>query len=626
MEERVREVRRIIRFNRRTLFAFEILYKLLGVTVFVPLLFRVFDLLLSFTGYHYLTLENIRRFLMHPMVYVGFLFLVLLVLLYTAGDMSAVIYILHCSNQYKKCTLEKAIRFMFKNLKAMFRKGNRRILLTVLLMIPFFSVVQIPELLASYSIPSIVQVAMRQRILIVAGVILLFLLLTIPFLRQLYAVHYFTLDNLDSANAKKKSRKLGNYRHRWDLLTYLLVQLGTYLLYMLFLLLVIFIVVLIGRLTARVYLVSAFTTSVIRMTMTVLLLVFNLAGTPICCTMISMLYYRRKNQRGEALVSVHDVDKARRCIPTTWEKAFRVRHKKLIVLGWSGLFLVTVVACVVYILQAHRGEFRRNVEYMSAMEVTAHRGASRYYPENTMSAFQGAIEAGTDWIELDVQQSRDGQIFVMHDRNFKRTTGVNAYSWDMDYEEIAKLDAGSSFNKKFEGEHIPLLTEVIALAKENHVRLNIEIKPAPKDVGLEEHLVQILEEEDFLDSCVMTSQAYRSIEKVKELDPDIVTVYVTGFAYGRITGMPAADNFSIRSSSVSPAIVRRVHNAGKQIYAWTVNSRDMINLMIDRQVDNIITDDVPLAKKCIDRKITSDTVSDLVAYLNRQLRFMSYRL
>ena len=93
---------------------------------------------------------------------------------------------------------------------------------------------------------------MRMSFKVTLALLLLFLLLLIPFLRQLYAVHYFTLENLDSAQAKKRSRKLGNYRHRWDLLTYVLVQLATYLLYMLFLLLVILIVVLIGRPTRRV--------------------------------------------------------------------------------------------------------------------------------------------------------------------------------------------------------------------------------------------------------------------------------------------------------------------------------------------------------------------------------------
>ena len=118
--------------------------------------------------------------------------------------------------------------------------------------------------------------------------------------------------------------------------------------------------------------------------------------------------------------------------------------------------------------------------------------------------------------------------------------------------------------------------------------------------------------------------AYDSIRKVKELDPEIRTVYVMGFAYGSLNEFEYADIFSIRGSSISESLVSRVHNQGKEIYAWTVNTRDAINTMIDRNVDNIITDDVPLAQKCIGRKLTTDTVNDFIDFLNRQLRIASY--
>lgn len=72
------------------------------------------------------------------------------------------------------------------------------------------------------------------------------------------------------------------------------------------------------------------------------------------------------------------------------------------------------------------GRINPEIEYVRTMQVTAHRGASVFYPENTMVAFEGARDMGAEWIELDVQQSRDGQIIVIHDTNFKRTTGVDA--------------------------------------------------------------------------------------------------------------------------------------------------------------------------------------------------------
>jgi glycerophosphoryl diester phosphodiesterase len=213
----------------------------------------------------------------------------------------------------------------------------------------------------------------------------------------------------------------------------------------------------------------------------------------------------------------------------------------------------------------------------------------------------------------------------MHDDNFRRTTGYNAKAWDLSYDEIAKLDAGSFKGEDFAGERIPLLSEAIELAKEVGIRLNIELKPSVYEEGMEERLVDLLHETEFVDRCVVTSQQYNSISRIKQLDETITTVYVTGFAYGNVNRLIYADHFSVKSTSITPGLVRRVHNAGKQIYAWTVNSRDSINLMIDREVDNIITDNVALAKRCIAQEMASDTVNNLIQFLNRKIRLGSFR-
>ncbi len=195
--------------------------------------------------------------------------------------------------------------------------------------------------------------------------------------------------------------------------------------------------------------------------------------------------------------------------------------------------------------------------------MTAHRGASVDYPENTMAAFEGAKELGADWIELDVQQSRDGQIFVMHDTNFMRTAGVDRNTWEMDYDEIRLLDVGSSFGSGFEGERVPLLSEVIAFAKRNGIKLNIEMKPTGHEREFEQRVAEIIEAERFWDKCVVTSQVYGVLEEVKLCDSRIQTVYVMSLAYGDINRLAAADHFSIEASSITEKMVSDVHNAGK---------------------------------------------------------------
>ena len=292
------------------------------------------------------------------------------------------------------------------------------------------------------------------------------------------------------------------------------------------------------------------------------------------------------------------------------------KRKKIRYALEGGLLLLSVVCCCFYLYGIYNHKISVQIEYVRTMEVTAHRGASASYPENTMAAFEGAKELGSDWIELDVQQSRDGQIFVMHDTNFLRTAGINRNTWEMDYDEIRMLDVGSFFGSGFEGERAPLLSEVIAFAKKNGIGLNIEMKPTGHEHGFERQVAEMIEAEEFWDKCVVTSQIYSVLEEMKACDSRIRTVYVMSLAYGEINRLAAADHFSIEASSITEKLVSDIHNAGKEIYAWTVNTEESINRMIELNVDNIITDDVTLAKECIFLSKTSDVVAEYVRWLS----------
>ena len=86
-------------------------------------------------------------------------------------------------------------------------------------------------------------------------------------------------------------------------------------------------------------------------------------------------------------------------------------------------------------------------------------------------------------------------------------------------------------------------------------------------------------------------------------------------AYGNINRLKAADSFSMEAGNATPSMVSRIHNAGKQIYVWTVNNRKTINRMIDLNVDNIITDRVALVQECIYDSKTNDVISQYVKFL-----------
>ena len=112
-------------------------------------------------------------------------------------------------------------------------------------------------------------------------------------------------------------------------------------------------------------------------------------------------------------------------------------------------------------------------------------------PENTVSALKSSIECGADFAEIDVQETKDGKLILLHDNSLKRTAGVQKNVWDMTLAQIRKLDAGTSFHKRFRGEKIPTLEEVLEFFK-GKLDLNIEIKYNGKNKGIVNKVVRAI--------------------------------------------------------------------------------------------------------------------------------------
>lgn len=250
---------------------------------------------------------------------------------------------------------------------------------------------------------------------------------------------------------------------------------------------------------------------------------------------------------------------------------------------------------LVYAMRATRAEATASSQYIS---VSAHRGGARKAPENTMSAIKYAVDSMSDYAEIDVQETSDGEIVLMHDTNLKRTTGLNASIWTLTYDEISQLDAGVRFNKKFRGEQIPKLEEVIAYAK-GKINLNIEVKYNGHNQNIVKKVVKIIEDNDFVDQCVLTSMNYNFLRQAKKINPDIKTGYTMKMSYGGLEDMDAADFFSVKYTYITESFVEHAHSLGKEVCAWTLNYQGDMQRMVNCGVDNIITDDPELVRKVI---------------------------
>ena len=156
------------------------------------------------------------------------------------------------------------------------------------------------------------------------------------------------------------------------------------------------------------------------------------------------------------------------------------------------------------------------------MKIFAHRGASGYAPENTLTAIKKAIEMKADGIEIDIQLTKDGKIVVMHDWKVDRTTTGRGFVYELDFGYIRSLDAGQWYTKDFIGEVVPTLEEVLDILP-NDMMLNIEIKDiARKHSNIEEKMLEVLKKyPEKFNNIIVSSFHHDKIRKFQELDPQL---------------------------------------------------------------------------------------------------------
>lgn len=240
--------------------------------------------------------------------------------------------------------------------------------------------------------------------------------------------------------------------------------------------------------------------------------------------------------------------------------------------------------------------------------VIAHRGFSGEAPENTMAAFRKAVEVKADMMELDVLLSKDGQVVVIHDDTLERTTNGLGYVADTNYEELARLDAGTWFHPEFEGETIPLLRDVLLFAK-GRILVNIEIKTeawSPNTFeGIAAKVISLVDELGMRDRVIISSFDSRILKQVRQLDSEIKTATLYNEdARGDLRPLVLvaddhSNGFNLSKSEVSSRVVEDCHSQGIPVSVYTVNTAEMMDFILRMGVDAIFTDQPDVMIKLI---------------------------
>ncbi|BCL13321.1 glycerophosphodiester phosphodiesterase [Micromonospora sagamiensis] len=227
------------------------------------------------------------------------------------------------------------------------------------------------------------------------------------------------------------------------------------------------------------------------------------------------------------------------------------------------------------------------------LTVIAHRGASAAAPENTLAAQEVARRAGSDWIENDVQPSRDGVPFVLHDGTVDRTTDGTGAIRDLTSAQLKALDAGSWFAPHFVGARLPTLAEQLADLRNRGGNLLLEIK------GVHSHaevarIVEVIRAERMTTRVFVQSFDVETLRHTRALAPELPLGLLRGtldadpVALAKELGL-AAYNPSDAALTARPSVVADLHAAGVAVMVWTVDSATAWQRLEGYGVDGIIT-------------------------------------
>lgn len=589
----------------KPLILFEILWKLVTLLVIAPACAGLIQLAIHLAKLKYLTTSNLLQFLRSPWTILLLAVLLLLAALYTLFEIAAVCTCFRQSRFQKvRTTLGRMVRSGLQSVLHFFRGGGPFLVLHLLVLIPLMQFSATSGIFTAMGIPDFLAYYMTKKEFLLPIYVVAIILCCLLSVRWVFSSVLFTQNQCSYRSARATSVQLVRGRFWQTFFSVLVWNCCYFAVLLVFLCLITVVVLMVIRATGSNDLIMSQAMRILKLLIQIVLWSFSFFATPICMAHLTALLEKRCVQMPEVVLPE----------PVPLSRSAKPFRRSTAVLTACCFTVAALGLNLSYVYSVFTGKANFRLALFQNPTVMAHRGLSADAPENTLYAFSDAISVGADFIELDVQQTRDGVLVVMHDSNLKRTTGVNKDIWDVDYADIQNLDAGSWFDPAYANARIPTLEETLQFV-DKRAKLNIEIKPTKHGSDtLEQDVAELITRYQYTDACYVTSFSYGSLKKVKEANPEIRTGYLMSVAYGQFYSLKYADAFSLNKVFVTSQVVNAAHQQGKQIFAWTVNSMSEVRSLCNLHVDSIITDDPVMVQNVISRDSTGETLRSVLDY------------
>lgn len=585
----------LLKFNLSSVILFEIMHKIISVAILAPIVYAILNFSIDIAGLNYLYSSTMMLYFTKPSTYACLFVIIMILAMFFLVNICGIICAMDYSKRGEKTNpIVLLLKGVMHALRVISPK-NMGIIFYVLAVLPVTFSVMISGSLFGIQLPEFFRQFIKVNERAIGIVLVIYVIICIVTIFRIFALNYFTLHRFKFGESVQLSKKVMKHHALGIFLG--VIFLNVALVGIMFVLETVFALVAKGVLSNFISskALSFGVDIAAEIIFFVVYITFSVISTPLIYSYICACFYRFEEECDNEEVLER---RAKRLEEIEENKAGRdVSKRNSIAYGAIVVFGILLNGLYIYLSMTNQVEL--DIYYSTRALVTAHRGDSKHAPENTMAAIRLAVENQADIVEIDIRQTKDGVLVLMHDESLLRTTGVDKLVGEVDYDYVSSLDPGSDFSEEYAGERVPTLREVLEYGKENNVFYNIELKPEDYYEGYVEQVVSLINEFEYENDCVVASSDEDVLMKVKMLNPDIKTVCILYVVYGNFQDMEFVDGYSVRHNFVNKDLVKKIHGFDKEIYVWTVNSETKIKKLLLLDVDSIITDIPYEAKEII---------------------------
>lgn len=555
----------VIRYAFQNMYTYRVEYvrtflivRLMQLAIFVPLTSLLFYCMYTWTGFDAVTEQNIVKFLLHPYAIVLLAVWLLAAILFIYYELG--FYFLQAYYQQKGMTYTFALIWQRLNRKAVYFFSVQTLLIVVyvLLLIPLAAFLlpltltqqlQLPAFIVDELMHSTSGKALYIGALLVLGFVTIRLLFTLPF----FIIHPHLTIWASIVQSWRFSRK-----KLLETVALLAMILTVYVCLAVTLVAILFVpLLLVERIVPVASLVVAgFTLTVLEGLM---LFMFTVLQALFSHVIVSVLYGHRHY-----------------FFVTPESDHIRIAYRT---------FIRRAIPAAVLIVTIFNTMSLANSVYAPNTLVIAHRGFMEKGVENTISSLEASAQAGAELMEIDIQQTKDGQFVVFHDATLSRLAGRSEAIYRLTLEELTAITVSANGHR----DRIPSLDAMIEAAKAHDIDLLIELKTHSYETDdfLERFVAQLASHKIIQDVYVQ-SLNNELMEDLEALEPRLKTGSVYAFHVGTLP-TSKTDFYAIEDSSVDAKLIAEARLRGKPLFVWTVNSERKMQRYLEQNVDGLIT-------------------------------------